>query len=127
MPSFASQAWCGARGGLWKLPDLWTHRTRPQVLAKPQNGFAQLPQALVSSRLEQRRLESLFAYRLKSPTDYAEEANMKTDPIIVRLAMAARSFGCLDDRLPGIVGPTRHSRASFVIISSTSCPSGKPA
>ena len=21
---------------VWKLPDLWTHRTRPQVFAKPQ-------------------------------------------------------------------------------------------
>ena len=26
----------GAPPGLWKLPDLWTQRTRPQVFAKPQ-------------------------------------------------------------------------------------------
>jgi hypothetical protein len=24
---------------LWKLPELWTHRTRPQAPWKPQNGF----------------------------------------------------------------------------------------
>ena len=29
------------RRRVWKLTDLWTQRTRPQILAKPQNGFAQ--------------------------------------------------------------------------------------
>lgn len=30
-----------------KLPDPWTHRTRPQILAKPQNGFAQASTRLI--------------------------------------------------------------------------------
>jgi hypothetical protein len=30
---------CSTTRWLWKLPELWTHRTRPQVPWKPQNGF----------------------------------------------------------------------------------------
>ncbi len=30
---------------LWKLPEPWTHRTRPPLLGKLQNSFPQLPQA----------------------------------------------------------------------------------
>src|SRR5437667_8842582 len=36
------------RGRVWKLTDLWTQRTRPQILAKPQNGFAQAPTRLIA-------------------------------------------------------------------------------
>src|SRR5207244_1470088 len=36
------------RGRVWKLPDLWTQRTRPQILAKPQNGFAQASTRLIA-------------------------------------------------------------------------------
>ena len=32
--------------GVWKLPDLWTHRTRPQGPWKTADRFPQLPHAL---------------------------------------------------------------------------------
>lgn len=38
------------RGCVWKLTHLWTQRTRPQMLAKPQNGFAQAPTRLIVVR-----------------------------------------------------------------------------
>ena len=30
---------------LWKLPEPWTHSTRPPLLGKLQSSFPQLPQA----------------------------------------------------------------------------------
>jgi len=33
--------------GVWKLPDLWTHRTRPPAPWKPQNGFTQASTRLI--------------------------------------------------------------------------------
>jgi len=32
---------------LWKLPDLWTHRTRPQVLGNHRTVSPKLPQGLI--------------------------------------------------------------------------------
>jgi hypothetical protein len=41
------------RGRVWKLPDPWTQRTRPPILAKPQNGFAQAPTRLINISLSE--------------------------------------------------------------------------
>ncbi len=43
------------RRRVWKLPELWTHRTRPPLLAKPQNGFAQAPTRLIVVSLSEER------------------------------------------------------------------------
>src|SRR5713101_3249043 len=55
------------RGGVWKLPDPWTHRTRPPILAKPQTGFAQAPTRLIVVSLfrktqDQNLSESVVSY-----------------------------------------------------------------
>jgi hypothetical protein len=61
------------RGRVWKLPDPWTQRTRPPILAKPQNGFAQAPTRLINISQKNPRPEPL---RISGqlPTDSAEEA-----------------------------------------------------
>ena len=55
------------RGRVWKLTDLWTQRTRPQILAKPQNGFAQAPTRFIVVSLfrrtqDQNLSESVVSY-----------------------------------------------------------------
>ena len=63
------------RRRVWKLTDLWTQRTRPQILAKPQNGFAQAPTRLIVVSFFRRPKDqnTLRAMR-QLPTDSAEEA-----------------------------------------------------
>jgi hypothetical protein len=41
------------RGRVWKLTDPWTPRTRPPILAKPQNGFAQAPTRIINISLSE--------------------------------------------------------------------------
>ena len=54
------------RPGLWKLPDLWTHRTRPHGPCKPQNGLHSYhrPSSLLALFSQERKagptLQSLF-------------------------------------------------------------------
>src|SRR5229473_53538 len=55
------------RGRAWKLTDPWTQRTRPPILAKPQNGFAQAPTRLINISLfrrtqDQNLSESVVSY-----------------------------------------------------------------
>jgi Rhodopirellula transposase DDE domain len=59
---------------VWKLPDLWTHRTRPQVFAKPQtvSHSSHTPHRPVPSE-EPRRPQPLRIIGHR-PTDSAEEA-----------------------------------------------------
>src|SRR5947208_5871788 len=63
------------RGRVWKLTDLWTQRTRPQILAKPQNGFAQAPTRLIAFPFFRRPKDQNTIRALRQlPTDSAEEA-----------------------------------------------------
>src|SRR2546425_2643114 len=55
------------RGRVWTLTDLWTQRTRPPILAKPQNGFAEAPTRLIFVSLfritqDQHLSESVVSY-----------------------------------------------------------------
>jgi hypothetical protein len=62
---------------VWKRPDLWTHRTRPQVFAKPQtvSHSSHTPSRHISSeedgKPEPRRIID------HGPTDSAEEADVE--------------------------------------------------
>src|SRR5437016_10197876 len=64
------------RGRVWKLTDLWTQRTRPQILAKPQNGFAQAPTRLIAILFHKNpKTRTPLGFSGQLPTDSAEEAN----------------------------------------------------
>src|SRR5438093_9233740 len=59
---------------VWKLPDLWTHRTRPQVFAKPQTvSHSSHTPYRVSLSDKTQRPEPL-SFLIQRPTDSAEEA-----------------------------------------------------
>ena len=63
------------RGRVWKLTDLWTQRTRPQILAKPQNGFAQAPTRLIAILFHKNpKTRTPLGFSGQLPTDSAEEA-----------------------------------------------------
>src|SRR5437016_13629844 len=67
------------RGRVWKLTDLWTQRTRPQILAKPQNGFAQAPTRLIAILFHKNpKTRTPLGFSGQLPTDSAEEANFLT-------------------------------------------------
>src|SRR5436309_11496626 len=65
------------RGRVWKLTDLWTQRTRPQILAKPQNGFAQAPTRLIAILFHKNpKTRTPLGFSGQLPTDSAEEADI---------------------------------------------------
>src|SRR5436309_11494106 len=65
------------RGRVWKLTDLWTQRTRPQILAKPQNGFAQAPTRLIAILFHKNpKTRTPLGFSGQLPTDSAEEAEI---------------------------------------------------
>src|SRR5437870_9906832 len=65
------------RGRVWKLTDLWTQRTRPQILAKPQNGFAQAPTRLIAILFHKNpKTRTPLGFSGQLPTDSAEEAKI---------------------------------------------------
>src|SRR5580700_8380650 len=66
------RSWC--RGRAWKLTDPWTPRTRPPILAKPQNGFAQAPTRIINISLQKNRRPEPSDSVGQLPTDSAEEA-----------------------------------------------------
>jgi len=53
---------------VWKLPELWTHSTRPQLLAKPQNGFARASTRLIILFLSEGTKETRISQNHWSPT-----------------------------------------------------------
>src|SRR5712691_5426329 len=55
------------RGCVWKLPDPWTHRTRPPILAKPQNGFAQASTRLIVVSLFRRTQDQNLSESVRYP------------------------------------------------------------
>ena len=52
------------RGRVWKLTDPWTPRTRPPILAKPQNGFAQAPTSIINTPLQLQKESERFFNRV---------------------------------------------------------------
>jgi len=67
MPLFAAPR-------VWKLPDLWTPRRRPQVCAQPQtvSHSSHTPHRSLSEETKHTRTLRIIGHR---PTDSAEEAN----------------------------------------------------
>src|SRR5450756_1633579 len=59
---------------LWKLPDLWTHSTRPQGPWRTADGSPQLPPAIIHGLTDGQRTDSPGVAFL--PTDSAEEPNL---------------------------------------------------
>lgn len=79
----------------WTLPEPWTHRTRPPLLGKPQNGFPQAPTGFTPLSVEERRTTGdisisprtgTFLFRLD--TSYAQlltsGGNRSTMPLPLR-------------------------------------------
>jgi hypothetical protein len=61
---------------VWKLPDLWTHRTRPQVFAKPQtvSHSSHTPSPVPFS--DKIKDQNFSRFSVQRPTDSAEEADI---------------------------------------------------
>jgi hypothetical protein len=75
---------------VWKLPDLWTHRTRPQILAKPQNGFAQASTRLIVSPFQKNEDQTLSVCWDSDPQILRRRHNASLEVSPVALPRAQR-------------------------------------
>ena len=110
----------GASDAWWKLPDLWTPRTRPQVFAKPQTVSHSSHHASSECSLPKERSQELLRLRAQSPTDSAEEAKWGSAIVALRSDLVLRErprvplAGCKMNPPTGDALPDSHPGACAV-------------